>query len=175
MPAMDVSISSTSIYISPSSIFQVHVSGGSMFRSIGIHSLKFYSATLRSALVTLYFLLFLYSSQVLLLRHRLDLQFSGSFTINSSFETMGEVLHIVSNLLFPICRWNVHVLNWRVPDIFLSGITPFPFQPSCIHVKFSRSFTLNSTFETMGEVLHIVFNFALPFFSWNVHVSFCWT
>ena len=172
---MDVSISSTSIYISPSSIFQVHVSGGSMFRSIGIHSFKFYSATLRSALVTLYFLLFLYSSQVLLLRHRLDLQFSGSFTINSSFETMGEVLHIISNLLFPICRWNVHVLNWRVPDIFLSGITPFPFQPSCIHVKFSRSFTLNSTFETMGEVLHIVFNFALPFFSWNVHVSFCWT
>jgi hypothetical protein len=66
-------------------------------------------------------------------------------------------------------------LNWRVPDIFLSDITPFPFQPSCIHVQFSRSFTINSTFETMGEVLHIVFNFALPFFSWNVHVSFCWT
>ena len=80
-----------------------------------------------------------------------------------------------SNLLFPICTWNVHVLNWRVPDIFLSDITPFPFQPSCIHVQIYRSFTINSTFETMGEVLHIVFNFSLPFFSWNVHVSFCWT
>ena len=48
------------------------------------------------------------SSKVLLLRHRLHLQVSVSFTINSSFETMGEVLHIVSTFS-PICGWTVHI------------------------------------------------------------------
>ena len=97
---------------------QLHFSAGS-----ALH----WSTTLRQAMVTLYLSLGLSASKVLLLWHRLQLQVSVTFTINSNFETMGEVLHIVSKLVFSYmqleCTFLV-LLHRGVQDIFPTDIIP---------------------------------------------------
>ena len=73
------------------------------------------------------------SSKVLLLRHRLHLQVSVSFTINSTVETMGEVLHIVSSFIFNYMRLEctyLVLLNRRGQDIYPTDITPIRFRQS---------------------------------------------
>ena len=86
MLAMDVSISSTSTCLLPAT-FLCRLS------STLVHDL----AASYGHLVFFFGFLFQQSSTALAFLH---LQVSVSCTINSSFETMGEVLHIVSELVF---------------------------------------------------------------------------
>ena len=79
------------------------------------------------------------------------------------YGAMGEVLHIVSNFVFSyhlehyISRFAEHKGPGPFSHWHGYNSTPAKFYRSRLHSQCSRYFIVKSTFESMGEVLHICF------------------
>ena len=84
--------------------------------------------------------------------------------------SLAHCLHIFSYM-----RLDCTCLCWTEGARTFILLTSPQFDSGKVLLQFSRYFTVNSTFETMGDVLHILSNFAFSYMQLECTFFFCWT
>ena len=174
MLAMDVSISSTSTCLLPATfLWGLYVQ---KYQDTSLKALH-WSTTSRQALVI----------DSIFLRVSLPAKFYY-FDIVSNYKFLylslstplsrlwGKSCTLSPASFSTICGWNVHIsFCWTEGARTFILLTSPQFDSGKVLLQFSRYFTVNSTFETMGDVLHILSNFAFSYMQLECTFFFCWT